>query len=919
MLTIRSLTLSHVAGVRYAHLTVPDTGVTVVHGPNEAGKSTLLRAVRLLLDDTPTSSKKREVKALKDVSADEPTTISADLVVGPYELSLTKAYNKGGGRCELRVTAPRAESLTGREATDRFAEIMRAEVDTDMLDALTVEQGESLNQLEAAGLGPLERALGGGEGGGGEEGDGDVGTASSAVGDPAGAAELIARIEGERARYFTPGGRPTKELRDVRTRLESAQEEKDAAAAAYNQAQSLIADLERLRAEKDDVTRREPEAKRAAAEAAEALRAGQERQRRIDEHSGLVTRCSQALELARHHLQSRDERVSALTDGTAARDTAAESVTAATEAAESERKQETEIRDRWASARRRARTATAHLRYLTARRQLDEATQRAEKLSRQKADAADLRTKIASVEGEIDGNPVTAELMAEIRQAVAEGDTASRLRDAAAARVKVDGPVGASYSRDGEEQTVPDEPGSHDPSAFLVTRPRTLGIGEFTVTVSPARDLSNADEEVARAEEALRRTLDRAGVDRLDEAETLAATRQELQESLAVLCVEFSTATGGVSAEELDRLSEDADRAVSAASDAVDTARHRREAEDPDGDVELPDNEDEVSDMADAAEHEAETLRDELDTLARAGAGVLLETRKADHDRAVARVESLSAALETARTEASDEELQSAATTAREDLDAAEAAHAALIEELGGAPDAAGASGASALPDLETLQGLADGAEAGVTRLRERSDRISLDISAANGALGEHSGVAERLESATTQLQRAERDCDRVTRQAEAADALYRAVTDARDDARRRYEAPYRASVEKLSRTLYGRAVDIEFDENLGISRRVLDATALDASQLSGGAREQLAVISRLAVADIVGGGEGVPVVIDDALGFSDTARISRMNLVLSTLGKSHQIIVLTCDPARFDSVPGATVTSMAELQGEQP
>lgn len=61
-----------------------------------------------------------------------------------------------------------------------------------------------------------------------------------------------------------------------------------------------------------------------------------------------------------------------------------------------------------------------------------------------------------------------------------------------------------------------------------------------------------------------------------------------------------------------------------------------------------------------------------------------------------------------------------------------------------------------------------------------------------------------------------------------------------------------------------------------------------------------------------------MPVIIDDALGFSDRGRAGRMNVVLDKLGKNHQIVVLTCDVNRFDSVPGASFVPMEQvLQGK--
>jgi DNA repair exonuclease SbcCD ATPase subunit len=187
-------------------------------------------------------------------------------------------------------------------------------------------------------------------------------------------------------------------------------------------------------------------------------------------------------------------------------------------------------------------------------------------------------------------------------------------------------------------------------------------------------------------------------------------------------------------------------------------------------------------------------------------------------------------------------------------------------------------------------------------------------VARVTGALGEHAGVAEDVANARTVQKRAMREHERVSSQAEAAALLYREVQEALARARRRYEAPLRATVERLARTLYGSQVDFEFSDDLGPSRRTLDNVTLDTDQLSGGAREQLSVLTRLAVADLVGGGDAVPVIIDDALGFSDRGRIDRMNVVLDRLGRDHQIIVLTCDLDRFDGIAGATLVPMQQV-----
>ena len=75
---------------------------------------------------------------------------------------------------------------------------------------------------------------------------------------------------------------------------------------------------------------------------------------------------------------------------------------------------------------------------------------------------------------------------------------------------------------------------------------------------------------------------------------------------------------------------------------------------------------------------------------------------------------------------------------------------------------------------------------------------------------------------------------------------------------------------------------------------------------LSGGAKEQLGILARLAGAALVAKEDAVPILIDDALGFSDPGRLAKMAEVFDTLGERGQVIVLTCTPARYDGVKGA-------------
>jgi uncharacterized protein YhaN len=87
-------------------------------------------------------------------------------------------------------------------------------------------------------------------------------------------------------------------------------------------------------------------------------------------------------------------------------------------------------------------------------------------------------------------------------------------------------------------------------------------------------------------------------------------------------------------------------------------------------------------------------------------------------------------------------------------------------------------------------------------------------------------------------------------------------------------------------------------------------------SDLSVGAREQLAVLTRLAAATLVSADGGVPVVFDDVLGFSDPGRLALVATAFEAAADACQIIVLTCDPARFRHLARATTHCLTAPRG---
>ncbi|MEM6709448.1 MAG: ATP-binding protein, partial [Pseudomonadota bacterium] len=77
---LNRLTLTDFRGIGHRDIAF-GPGITLVEGPNESGKSSLIEALRLLLDE-PDTSKKQSVRSIQPVGRDVATSIAAELMIG---------------------------------------------------------------------------------------------------------------------------------------------------------------------------------------------------------------------------------------------------------------------------------------------------------------------------------------------------------------------------------------------------------------------------------------------------------------------------------------------------------------------------------------------------------------------------------------------------------------------------------------------------------------------------------------------------------------------------------------------------------------------------------------------------------------------------------------------------------------------
>ncbi|MBC5782629.1 GTP-binding protein [Ramlibacter sp. USB13] len=165
----------------------------------------------------------------------------------------------------------------------------------------------------------------------------------------------------------------------------------------------------------------------------------------------------------------------------------------------------------------------------------------------------------------------------------------------------------------------------------------------------------------------------------------------------------------------------------------------------------------------------------------------------------------------------------------------------------------------------------------------------------AKGALG----LQEQAATLEEEVARLQRQVDDRTRRAAALSHLLEVLTAKRAEVARGLRAPLQKHLNHYLAIQFPGA-SIELDEALRparISRSGAFGTETGRfEELSGGEREQLGIIARLAYADLLKeAGKPTLVMLDDSLVNSDHERLARMKRVLYDAAQRHQILIFTC------------------------
>jgi energy-coupling factor transporter ATP-binding protein EcfA2 len=179
-----------------------------------------------------------------------------------------------------------------------------------------------------------------------------------------------------------------------------------------------------------------------------------------------------------------------------------------------------------------------------------------------------------------------------------------------------------------------------------------------------------------------------------------------------------------------------------------------------------------------------------------------------------------------------------------------------------------------------------------------------------------HNGWHTTLEETIEKISDHEKRLAVLNRKAQAARMLFTVLEEHKSSAEKDYSIHFAKFINDLAKSFYGTDVYFEVSDSFEILSRRMGATEVDVADLSTGAKEQLAILIRLALTQIVQVGEPFPVILDDEFAHSDPDRIAMMNNIFSDFGDDQQFIMLTCTPEKFSGYKPVKTIDLAALRG---
>lgn len=872
---IHRIALTNFRGVTDTTVTFADEGVTIVEGDNEAGKSTLLEALDLLLT-TKSSSRSNRVSAAKPIGRDVSPEAEAELTIGDQRVTIRKRWLSGQETVLTLHGAPDVV-VTGGDGHDRLDALIDDHVDRQLLDTLQVLQGTKLDQASLVSR-ALSTAL-------------DV----AAGVDTSGQLEdgLWDRILAERSQYWTETGQKRIERRHLDEAITANEQRRDEVVAALRTLESDVTRVARLRHEAADraarIEEHTPEFERLA-----------EQMTTIDNLStaqrtaqGQRQQAQHEVTLAETQMDNRRKLIDDVTSREAdlLRLSSENPLGPDLDSLDAEVKRATQDRDAAATELQRLKdsraTAEEDERLLRDLFDLELLDERLTKYT--EAQAA-----LNAAEATLRSLTITPELLAEIEALHEKQIRSSGAADDQAVSVEIEAMTTVEVTDDDSTSSIEAETTAH---LDVASRTEITVPGAVRLTITPGRSVEELHTRHRELTADLERLLAQASVADVAAARLAERSREEAANNARARTEEIEGLLRDLTPESMKNRVEHL------------RASTNQRLDSRPGDPPLPPDLDSAMALRSDAVEAVETAERGLATLddALREATTRLDDARTEAGKHGVRIEQAEAELKRAREQldvarhgSPDDVIDEQLRQARTILGEADAEIGKLLEQL-------------RQLDAESTQVQYENARDTIQRAEQERDKYAneakeLEISLE--ARGEQ-GLASQVEEIERVLEESLAERKRIDARAEAALLLAATFEKHRAAAQERYLAPLKREIERLGRLVFGEDLGVTLSDDLLITERTLNGQTVPFDQLSVGAQEQLGVLARLACAALVGDEGGAPVILDDALGWSDPHRLSRMGAALNLAGRASQIIVLTCFPDRYAAIGGAQVTRL--------
>jgi len=856
--------------------------LNVIAGYNEAGKSTLLRAVRAALFDRYTGSVGERFRPY-GAAVSPKVRLVFDLDGTEYQL--TKVFSRWRDG-EATLEASDGRRWEGPEAEDHLAELLgfsyagrggsRPELQ-GLAGLLWVEQArayepvvltdQSRRQVHAVFENGMRELLGGDQG-----------------------ETLHRRIIALRGEYFDVRGKPRGDYRRLQEREAELRQQLQAIRGELEAYEDKVDRLERRQTEllayrKDRALEKTEERARLAQAAAERVTELRAQVQAGNEQCG---RTNAEWEATKQVWETRTRLIGELEEARKAEQVAEQAVRGKEAELAHLTGRLARLLDQLAELKARRQDRDAELRLARDAQALGHLVAEHERLNARLEEARGADAERRRCVSERAALRVTEEAVSMLKQVERDRDLAEERLHAAATRVVYRLESGAVVK-------LGEEPLAGDGSVRLTrsTELRIEGIGRFTV-IPGGEDLDALRRKVEQADRRLGQGLSEVGTDSVASAESILRRSGEIDNQASQqAAILKGLAPAGLQVLE-DQLS-----AIGAQRDDL----RRKLGNDAGREFEIDGLEQAVQTLQDqvtAIEGDVYAEEKLVQGLREAVAGLRAEKTSAER-----LAERCASELEQARIEAPDDRLVETLKDTEQRVDASrrrlEAATRALETEHPEAVELEVDRSRHALEDIK--------------QEIEQLEREIRDLKVELGALGQK-GLAEAVASVTADHAFVALQLEQADRHARALDLLQRALDVALRRAKVAIAEPVVAKLVPYLRRLIP-DVAPTVDEDLILTGIERDGVMEPFEDLSIGTREQLAVLIRLAYADLLSeAGEPVTVILDDALVNSDDERRERMKAILYQAAQRYQIVLLTCHGREYRDT-GGTFVRLENALGE--